>query len=83
VTKQFKELALARSHPAFGGGRVACSARERPRTPKCAGHLTSGDYSYCKDSSTFKREARRAGRIAETTPASAARTSSTTSEPIG
>ena len=40
-------------------------------------------YSYCSDSSTSRRDARRAGGIAARTPARAARISSTISEPIG
>ncbi len=40
-------------------------------------------YSYCSDSSTSRREARRAGGIAASTPMIAAKTSSTISEPIG
>ena len=40
-------------------------------------------YSYCKDSRTSSLEARRAGTIAASTPAMAAKTSSTASDPIG
>ena len=45
--------------------------------------LLSCGYSYCRASSMSRREARRAGGIAAITPAKAAKTSITISEPTG
>jgi hypothetical protein len=59
---------------------LADRPRQRPRRRPRKDEMT---YSYWRDSSTSSLEARRAGKIAATTPASAARISSTTSEPIG
>ena len=71
-----------RKQPEPTGGRLATKSEGASlvslrRDAQRLGH------SYCKDSRTSSLEARRAGRIAARTPARAARTSSTTSEPIG
>jgi anti-sigma B factor antagonist len=64
---------------ALGRGDPAEPPTRRP-TADPAGRT---GYSYCKASSTFRRPARRAGKIAATTPAITAAITNTTSVPTG
>jgi metal-sensitive transcriptional repressor len=53
------------------------------RDPASCATARRGGYSYCSASSTSSLEARRAGRIAASTPANPARISNTIKDPIG
>jgi hypothetical protein len=82
-----RRLEEPRLNPGSAIGCATASGGGAPGLPRCATASGEGHpwvtYSYCSDSKTSSRDARRAGGIAASTPARPARISSAISEPTG